>query len=125
MWGPYLQNQDEESIGLWLLRVVVRLREVIPVGPGAGLQGADGLNTEWAGAVSGQRIVAGVCPVACLRDLCGEAGSSGEKGPTDLCARPCGITHKQVSPLPTHFLLCELGGGNVTWICVNSIHWHS
>lgn len=40
------------------------VEKMMPVGPGAGLQGADGLSAEWAGAVSGQRVVAGVCPLA-------------------------------------------------------------
>lgn len=84
------------------------VEKMMPVGPGAGLQGADGLSAEWAGAEGCGRSVS-LSPLACLRDLCGEAGSSGEKGPRDLCARPCCITYKQVSPLATHFLFCELG----------------
>lgn len=47
------------------------LREMMPVGTGAGWVGAERLGE--AG------------PAACLWDLCGGVGGTGAKGPADLC----------------------------------------
>lgn len=81
-------------MGLWLLRVVVRLR-------GDASRGAESLSAHWG--LWGVGFVAGMCP----RSLWGGRGSRllWGKGPADLCARPCCIIYEQVSPLTTHFLL--------------------
>lgn len=88
----------------------MRLWETMPGGPGAGCgEPVLSVLTEelvGRGWLAGEGGGGGPNPAPCFR---GEAGSTGEGAPGPSCKALLPPLESEVSPLTTHFLLCEPG----------------